>query len=467
MRTASTTFEFPARTIPGRRAWLAPLALFAVLAACGRGEERAHNVILISIDTLRPDHLGCYGYDRDTSPSIDALAKGGVLFEDVTAASPWTLPSHATMFTGMYPSRHGVKDHVNRLSDEIPTLATRLGRRGFRTMAVVNSHNLSERFGLDQGFEEFLYVDEFSAPDDPERRIVNRGEEITDQGFAWLDEDDDRPFFLFLHYYDVHTDFDPEERYREQFVGPYEGKIDGTTGQLVAARRNRAVLSEADITHLRDLYDAEIRQMDDLIARLVDYLDETGLQEDTLLVITSDHGEEYQEHGSLLHGRTFFQEVIAIPLVLSGPGVATGVRIAEPVHLIDVTPTILDLLEVPLRGEDDGIPLADYWRSPETAPRGRFLFAEADHNNEEPDMGRVVRIEGHKLTFDRFTKKTELFDLRTDPEERHDLSETDAERLEALMERIESFMESERTGEQIDPPTAAEMENLEKLGYTR
>lgn len=445
---------------------LATLLLGVLLAACGGGEPE-RNVVLISIDTLRPDHLGCYGHERDTSPAIDALAEGGVLFEDVTASSPWTLPSHASLLTGMYPSRHGVKDHLNRLSDEIPTLATRLGERGWRTLAVVNSHNLSERFGLDQGFEEFVYVNEFSDPEDPARTIVNRGEEITDQGLAWLDEASSRPFFLFLHYYDVHTDFDPADEYREQFVAPYDGKIDGTTDQLVRARREKEQLSETDITYLRDLYDAEIRQMDELIARIARTLDEKGLRESTLLVVTSDHGEEYQEHGSLLHGRTYFQEVIAIPLVFQGPGVDPGVRIADPAHLIDVTPTILDLLGMPQRRDDDGISLVDYWRNPDAAPRGRFLFAEADHNNAEQDMGRMVRIEKHKLKLDRFTDETQLFDLSADPEERNDLSQSDPERLEALRKRIESFMAAERTGEQVAPPTAEELENLEKLGYIR
>ena len=462
------------RRRPRDRRRLVSIALATLITAlavgCNRGsatEDRAENAILISIDTLRPDHLHCYGYERPTSPAIDDLAASGVRFEDVTTPCPWTLPSHVSMLTGMYPSRHGVKNEVSRLRDDVPTLATRLAARGFQTMGVVNSHFLADRHGLERGFESHSYVSELAGEMSPSQTIPNRGDEITNQALDLLDRRDGRPFFLFLHYYDVHTDYTPEDRFREQFVGSYDGPVDGSTQQLVTLRRENVQLSVPDLQHLRDLYDAEIRQLDEQIGRITRYLDENGLRDSTLIVFTSDHGEEYQEHGSVLHGRTYYQEVIAAPLIMSGPGVPAGTTIEEPVHVVDVTPTILGLLGLPARDEDDGICLIDHWRDPEAIPKGRFLFAEADWKNEQPDMGRMVRIGPHKLKYDRFTQETELYDLAADPLEQVDLSSTEPERLEALLKRIESFMEAERLGVKIPPPTPEEQGLLEKLGYTR
>ena len=198
------------------RLGLALSTLFGA-AACGGGdaEQGPPNVLLISIDTLRPDFLGCYGHERDTSPRLDALAARGTLFEDVSSAAPWTLPGHATILTGMYPSTHGAKDHTLVLSDATPTLATQLRDRGYHTMAIVNSHNIGEpAYGLTQGFapEDFRYVFEMAEGKNGRQFIANRGDEITALALQVLKERDDRPFFLFLHYYDVHTDFTPERQ---------------------------------------------------------------------------------------------------------------------------------------------------------------------------------------------------------------------------------------------------------------
>src|SRR5262245_36853080 len=219
-----------------RRPFQAALAVLAVavapLAGCGGGKKGPPNVLLISIDTLRPDQLHCYGNERDTSPTLDGIAKAGVLFEDVTAASPWTLPSHASILTGRYPSRHGVKDHVNKLRRGVPTLASVLRGQGYDTKAVVNSQNLSEHFGLNRGFADFEYV--VKQKDD--RAIPDCAPEILAKAQGSLEHPRKSPFFLFLHFYDVHSDFTPEQSYRDQFVRPYSGVIDGTTKQLSDAR---------------------------------------------------------------------------------------------------------------------------------------------------------------------------------------------------------------------------------------
>ena len=430
----------------------------ALLAGCGGADQRPPNVLLISIDTLRPDRLGCYGHDRETSPALDALAAGGVLFEDVTSASPWTLPSHATMLTGLYPSRHGVVGHTNRLRQKTRSLATRLGEHGYRTLGVVNSHNLSERYGLGRGFDVFEYVLEKN----PKGKILNRGPRIVARAQELLGEVGDQPFFMFLHFYDVHTDFTPDDEYRAQFVGPYDGEFDGSTLQLAELRARGGTLGEDDVRYLFELYDAEIRQLDDLLAGLFAHLDQLGLADDTLVVVTSDHGEEFGEHGSVLHGQTHFEEVIRIPLLVRGPDVPVGRRIDEPVHLVDVAPTILAACGIPDDGLD-GIDLQQVWVS--NSGPDRYLYSEADHNNSQPDIRRMIRFQRHKLLHDTLTGESHVFDLEQDPGESVDVSDAEVELAAMLMTKLEAFMQGGAEADQIPMPSAEDQELLRSLGY--
>ncbi|MFQ5792699.1 MAG: sulfatase, partial [Acidobacteriota bacterium] len=254
------------------------LVVLALLSGCAQTPRR---VILISIDTLRADHLGLYGYPRPTSPVLDELADGSLVFEDATSASPWTLPAHGTLLTGLYPSRHGLKSHRRYLPATVPTLASRLAREGYVTAAAVNSHNLSSRYGLDRGFQEFFYEKERARQRKPSARI-------TDQAMEWLTAYGKGRLFLFLHYFDVHSDYRSLPSYESQFVRPYQGEADGSTAQLVAFREGRVSLDSEDAAHLIDLYDAGIRQMDDELGRLLAFLRENELLEQSLLVVTSD-----------------------------------------------------------------------------------------------------------------------------------------------------------------------------------
>jgi arylsulfatase A-like enzyme len=440
----------------------ASLSLLALvlLAACSPDAPRQPNVLLISIDTLRPDRLGSYGHERDTSPALDRIAREGVLFEDVSAASPWTLPSHASLFTGRYPSRHGVKNHTTRLRRGVPTLASVLRDAGYATKAVVNSHNLSERYGLNRGFQDFEYLPEQLE----DRSIPNRGAEILAKARTWLEGHAQGPYFLFLHFYDVHTDLTPGAAYREQFVRPYEGEIDGSTKQLDDIRRGLGTLDEAGLRYLFDLYDAEIRELDDRLAEFFAWLEERGLAEDTLIVLTSDHGEEFLEHGSVLHGRTYYQEIIRIPWVMKGPGIPPGTRVAAPVHHVDMAPTLLALAGVPAPAGLDGLDLSPVWRAGAALPE-RTLYAEADHNNAEPDIGRMARTPRLKLIYDRLNQRVQLFDLEADPLEQDDRALHDAGPRDELLERVRSFLAGEKEREEIAPPSAEVQEQLRQLGY--
>lgn len=439
-----------------RRTLLAAAAV--LLAGCG-GEAEPRNLLLISVDTLRPDLLGAYGYERSTSPAIDALAEEGVLFEDVMSPSPWTLPAHASLLTGVYPSRHGMKGHEARLPARLDTLASVLGDRGFRTAAVVNSHYVSAKYGLDRGFQDFHYV----------REAIGRvaPSEVGERARAWLRVRAAEPFFLFLHYYDVHSDYASLPRYERRFVRPYEGPANGTTGQLLRYREGEIELDPADARHLKDLYAAGIRQLDDGLARLRRTLEEEGLLERTLVVLTSDHGEEFLEHGGVLHGRKQHVESVRIPLVLRGPGLPEGRRIPTPASLVDVMPTLLSLLGVSSPPALDGRNLSPlFGDAPTEGLRGRFLFGEADHNNAEHDVTRAVRRGSFKLIYNRLSGRSELFDLAEDPGETRDVKAQQPEAARRLRAVLGRFLERETLpGEKAPALTPDERERLEALGY--
>ena len=450
------------------------LALLAPLwAACGAetpAGPRARNLVLVSVDTLRPDHLGCYGHGRATSPTIDALAARGARFVDVTAPAPWTLPSHATMLTGLYPSRHGVKSHETRLPAETVTLAEEFQAAGFQTFAVVNSHNLgAPQFQLSQGFERFEYLTETFTDKEGQLRTGNMGPVVIDTARELLAaRDPARPFFLFLHFYDAHTDWTPKAEHRAAFVQPYDGKLDGRTQQLQGVRNRGQQLGEADLAFLRELYDAEIRTFDDVLGGFMAWLEEQGLVQDTLFALTSDHGEEFQEHGSVLHGRTQYQELLRVPWILAGPGVPAGRVLETPVHGVDVAPTLRALMGVAARAPMDGLDVSPLFAGGSLPERP--FFAEADQNNklagqQEVDRKRMIRRGHEKLIEDDVEGRIELYDLALDPHERTDLSARDPERVRALREELRRFRAGSRGSESMNGPTEEERRRLDAMGY--
>ncbi|OQY68341.1 MAG: hypothetical protein B6D46_03910 [Polyangiaceae bacterium UTPRO1] len=439
------------------------VALAAALAGAACRQRPAappppRRVVLLSIDTLVPAHLGCYGYDRATSPRLDAVARTGVVFERATSPAPWTLPAHASMLTGLYPSSHGLRDHDVTLAANVATLADVLAAHGFATAAVVNSHNLSPLFGLQRGFQQYEYVKEEVGRREPTRAI-------TDRAVEWLGQHRDDRFFLFVHTYDVHSDYRSLPEYERRFVRPYAGPADGTTAQLLRARTGKLTLDAADIEHVQDLYDAGIRQYDDELGRLLDALgDDPG----TMLIITSDHGEEFGEHGGFLHGRTQFEEVVRIPLIVRGGGAPAGLRVATTASLIDVMPTILAAVGVPAPGALDGVDLAPLWRGDADAIGERTLFHEADHNNAAPDVTRAVRHDREKLHVDRLTGSAMLFDLAADPGERRDVAAAEPARVGTLRAALEAFAKTHTaTGGGPVTLTPEQLERLKSLGYVR
>jgi arylsulfatase A-like enzyme len=441
------------RRVQPRRRWLGALAAAALAAGCGGGTPAApRNLILISVDTLRPDMLGCYGHPRDSSPALDRIASEGALFENAFTTAPWTLPAHASLLTGLYPRRHGAVRERSAIGEGVETLASRLVAGGFRTAAIVNSYYVSARYGFARGFEAFRYVPATNAP---------AGDGIVEHALDWLAAEPRDRFFLFLHDYQVHSDYRSLPVFEQEFTRSYSGPFTGTTAELLAVRKGQLVPTPRDAEHLRDLYVAGIRQLDQEIARLRDSLERSGLWERTLLVVTSDHGEEFLEHGGVLHGRTQYDEVLRIPLILRGPGVPAGARIARPVSILDVLPTVLALLGEP---RPEGIDGVDVFAEP-GAGEERILFGEADHNNREPDITRSARAGRFKLVLDRLSGDHALYDLRVDPGEREDVAALNRQQARRLLGELTRFESTRREGTALAPVDREARQQLEALGY--
>ncbi len=292
-------------------------------------ESDRPNVVLISLDTVRPDHLGCYGYPKATSPNLDELAGDGVVFRRTWTQAPWTLPSHMSLFTSLPPSRHRV-DSINRVLPEgIITLPQVMQQQGYHTAALVNNGQVRDHWGFDRGFDLWR---EFQV-DAPEGNCEN----ITRQAVTWLDgQSQEKPFFLFLHYYDPHDAYAAPDEFRERLGSSLSGDA---ARQLVWQARSpdQPLPSPKVKDELVAAYDAEIAWLDHELGKLF-----AALPENTLLAVFSDHGEAFEEHGWTLHGATLYEEETRVVFLMRLPGNEHAGRIVDaPASLIDVAPTIL------------------------------------------------------------------------------------------------------------------------------
>lgn len=410
-------------------------------------EPNAPNVVLVSIDTLRADHLGTYGYARPTSPHIDRLATDGVVFENAFAPSPWTLPSHATMLTGVSPYRHGAVRADLQIAPDVVTLAERLSRAGYQTVGFVNAPFVGSRFGFARGFERF--EERF------ERRKHDRNEHHERVLAAAADLR--QPFFLFVHYMDVHLPYHPPKRFnvfRRSAQRPRVGKQLEVQRELADGTRH---LTEDEEHALVDFYDGEILAVDSKIDQLLEVV-RTRFP-NTIVVLTSDHGEEFLEHGNLFHARTLYDEVLHVPLVVAGPGVRAGLRVTTLTSLLDVVPTVLALTGQPPAADVQGRSLAGFLTGtdPDAAADARTL----DLQNSGP-FGQIAqrgaRTQSAKLIRDDLRGRTESFDLERDPGERHPGPPNPG--LEGSVEALR--LPPSATLPSPDPKT---VESLESLGY--
>ncbi|HEY7696802.1 MAG TPA: sulfatase, partial [Vicinamibacteria bacterium] len=308
------------------------LAALLLLSGCHRRPEPPRNLVLVTIDTLRADRLGCYGAKDVATPKLDRIAQEGARAVRATAHVPLTRPSHTSLLTGMLPTQHGIRDNISpaRLP-EVPTLATVTKAAGFRTAAFVSSIVLAGGDGLERGFD--LYSDEIrseaSSEDLPFLNELQRpGDQTLAEAVSWIESNRDARLFAWIHLYEPHEPYEPPEPYRTRYAErPYDG---------------------------------EVAWSDELVGRLDQALEKLGLREDTLLVVTSDHGEGLGEHRETLHGFFVYQTTLSVPLLMRGPGVAPGTRIESLVQTVDLFPTLVEMLglEPPSNSEVSGVSLA-------------------------------------------------------------------------------------------------------------
>lgn len=315
--------------------------LLLLLSGCAR--DQRPDIILVLIDTVRADHVSCYGYDRRTTPHLDSLAEAGTRFSRVMSGSPWTLPSMTTIFTGLPERSHKARMRNKTfygVDSSLPFLPVLLGRSGYQTAAFFNVIYMSEHFGFHRGF------DHFDCEGLVELDNSRAAGETVDLFLAWLERrEDPRPYFAAIHFFDPHATYDPPAPYDTLYAdSEYEGRFDSSWGLRSDVEDVNSGAVEVDSHGLRnliDLYDGELAYTDAQLGRLMEAIRRRGRESETLIVVIGDHGEEFADHGGFAHGHTLHAELLQVPLILAGPGVSRGSVDTMLVSNIDIMPTVL------------------------------------------------------------------------------------------------------------------------------
>jgi arylsulfatase A-like enzyme len=488
---------------------------------------RPHNVLLVSIDTLRADHLGCYGHSAPTSPQLDALAAAGVVFERATSCSPWTTPAHVSLMTSLYPEAHGILDYPSpgELDPKVATLAEILRAQGWRTAGFTEGGYAKGATGLGHGFDVFPSWPHDDAGFighelDPSRLLEN-----ADRALAWLDEHGRERFFLFFHTYEPHFEYRPPHKYLAQVAPSLDLKEEALKLSLAVhawnqgrtlsprqlgvltrhtfqggLRRMRFERSEAlwatlghfaenawrdsphfgeDLAYIGALYDAEIRFADDVVGRIFAKLEKLGVMEETLIVVTSDHGEGLMDHDEMQHGFHLYRELLDIPLIIRFPGRAhAGARHPGQVRSIDILPTVLDWIGLPQPATAQGSSLLtllsdDTQEDQQGSSEWRVAFAEGlTIEGSEVDL-RMIQDGRWKFLQNSKTGGESLYDLASDPRELRDvLSKVDPKvvaQLRLILDRVVAENAERASLFHVTPGRMNEQERrrLEALGYVQ
>ncbi len=418
---------------------LIPLVALALASCREAPPPTARHLVLVTIDTLRADRLGSYGNRSVGTPHLDALARDGARALDASVQVPLTRPSHVSLLSGLYPAEHGIRDNVSpALRGDVPTLAERLKAEGFATAGFVSSIVLSRQSGLARGFDTFS--DHFEVGADDARflnTIQRRGDIPTAEAVAWLEAQRGSRLFLWLHLYDPHEPYEPPEPYASRYADrPYDG---------------------------------EVSWSDELVGRLDAALARLGIRGETLLVVTSDHGEGLGEHGEAVHGYFVYESTLAVPLLLRGPGIAPGQQLRATARSVDLVPTVLDLLGVrlPAAAHLTGRSLAPTLRGGPEPP------AEATYAESLTPLLHFGWSDLRALRDGRFkyilAPRPELFDLREDPGEIRNLAASSPTQAAALRGALTARLAAEKASSRSAPTAAAVppemLEQLGALGY--
>jgi len=428
------------------------------------------NVILISIDSLRFDRLGSYGYDKPTSPNIDAVADAGTRFENVHSSTTWTLPAHLSLLTGLPDDLHGVVDDRVELDEHRRLLAESFRKEGYVTGGFYSGPYLDKFFGFHRGFDvyencgvETIYsrnkkklteeqIEALTIRMERESHTAQTAPRLNVATDRFLDTyakpgKDDKPFFLFIHHWDVHFDYTAPLPFLKKFLTPDAVPFD--VAHFMSNDEIHADMEPGKFAYLMAAYDAEIAWVDMHIGLLLRKLDELGIADNTIVVITSDHGEEFFEHGQRGHRWNLHEETLRIPLIMAGPGIEKGQVVSQHARIFDVMPTLLDLADLPAEANAYGVSLAPYLRGEQPAATDNLkLIGELTRQPRDPETGAPEKffyrhdatsdagrklITGVRREFDSeqpsFSGRvievlpSAVYDLNEDPFEANDLSE--------------------------------------------
>ncbi len=440
------------------------------------------NVLLIGVDTLRADHLGCLGYAQDTTPTLDRLAREGVLCMRTMSTSGWTLPSVMSVMTSLYPPVHQVSTYKNRLPQEAVTLAKILKTSGYTTAGFVSNPLVHSQYGFATGFD--LY-DDFTVSLDVDMNILGKHDEamadpalactselITRTAIRWLERSPREPLFLFVFYLDPHYDYIPPPPFDTIFDPDYQGDINGRGIRKEPRRSQRP--AGRDLQHLLALYDGEIRYTDTYVAELLRAFAKAGLLENTLVIVFGDHGDEFYEHGKTAHDRTLYQEILHVPLLLWWPNrLPAGRRVDTLTSLVDIMPTVLDYLGLPWEGPLQGASLRPLMEG-RTDRLHDTVWAELN------TWTHVQAVVGDHDTLIRNVGNDtwELYDLSHDPREQTNLyrQSSAAEIRLAMTAKWEKWTKDNYFlsnplvpgAKTQDPPaTEQQLQQLKALGYVQ
>jgi len=409
------------------------------------GSAPIQNLVLVSLDTLRADHMGLYGYARPTTPNLDHFATQAVVFERAMSHASSTRPAHQALFQSR-PASAAVR--------EGRVLAGVLRENGFRTVAFTGGGNISSRLGFGRGFERYQESDSGLAGSVP-------------RAASWLREQRDERFFLFLHTYDIHLPYDPPEPFASMFGSAYDGRVRGDNSRsLLRASRGldqqapaSVPLDVADKARVVSLYDGGIRYTDDQLKHFFNVVEELGLLRDTIVVFFSDHGEEFWEHDSAIHSHTLYQELLHVPLIVRAPGLEAR-RVADTVPLMDLAPTLLELLDVAVPDVFEGQSLASMMRGEASGHRSVI--------SEQRDLKSWIR-HPWKLIRRAGSNAPELYDLARDPGERRNIATLHPDRVRQLTAQLDARVAENADSHvlELEPgiEDPAHLDRLRVLGY--
>ncbi|MCP4657496.1 MAG: sulfatase [bacterium] len=415
---------------------------------------RRPNVILYLIDALRADRLGCYGHDRGTSPAIDAFAEEAILFENAIAQSSWTKASVASILTGLWPVAHGANRRAHELSADALTLPEILREAGYATAGFITNPNVTADFGFDQGFDQ--YTDLGSG---------TRADAVTAAVVEWLDQHsgDREPFFLYIHTIDPHDPYDPPTDYRERFAPGVAESVARESGKILTALHNRRRTATPElVAELAALYQAEIAFNDHGFGLLTAALRERALYRDALILVVSDHGEEFDEHHDFKHGKSLYVESLRVPLIIKPPAAAAPRRVTQVVQHLDILPTLLQFVDLPVPAHLAGRNLLDGM-----TPSPIYSYLHLDGGPRvsilDGDWKLMQRRDGDRL------HRSRLFQIRNDPGEIEDLAPELAVRVGYLTSRVRrKILMADYQLESGQATISEELrESLEALGYVQ